>query len=249
MDSIVKKIKEDLIRLGLAENANLLVHVSLRSLGKLPDGAETIVSGILEALGAKGTLLLPALSYRFINSDNPVFDLVNTPSCIGALPEYFRKRKGTIRSVHPTHSVCGTGYNAGIILGDHHKDSTPCGSNSPYYKLNELGGQILFIGCGLNPNTSMHAIEELIEPEYLFSDYIDYKIILPEDKEMQMRVKRHNFKGWEQAYKRLINIMDENSLKKGKILEAECYLVDVKTMWKNAYETMKENPLYFVDRI
>lgn len=250
MNSTIEQIKADLKNLGVAENDNLLVHSSLRSLGEMPDGAETIISALLEALGPGGTLLFPALSYRDVNRDNPVFDVLNTPCCIGALPEYFRKRPGTIRSIHPTHSVCGTGYNAERLLGDHFKATTPGGPNSPFYKLRELGGWILFIGCGLHPNTSMHAVEEFVEPVYLFTDQpVDYRIILPDGKEMQMRVRRHNFKGWSQAYERLINVMDSEHLRQGKILNADCYLVDVKNMWEKAYEALKKDPLYFIKKI
>jgi len=243
-----KTIKEDLLTLGLVENGRLLVHASLRSLGELPGGPEDAIASILDALGPKGTLMLPALSYATVNSGNPVFDLANTPTCVGALPEYFRKRAGTIRSVHPTHSVCGTGYDAELLLGEHHLDSTPCGKHSPFYKLNELGGQILFIGCGMNPNTSMHAIEELIEPEYLFADDIDYRIILPE-KEMRMRVRRHNFKGWSQAYARLADILDGKDLKTGKVHGADCHLINVQAMWQKAYKALRADPLFFVKKI
>ena len=31
-------------------------------------------------------------------------------------------------------------------------DQTPCGPNSPFRLVNEMGGHILFLGCGLNPN-------------------------------------------------------------------------------------------------
>lgn len=245
------KIEADLKQLGVAKNDNLLVHSSLRSLGELPSGAETFISALLRVLGSEGTLLMPALSHSSVNSDNPVFDLLNTPCCVGALPEYFRKRPGTLRSIHPTHSVCGTGHNAQLLLGDHYKDSTPCGKNSPYYKLKDLGGWILFVGCGLNPNTSMHAIEELIEPEYLFSEPVDYQIILPENQKMHMRIRRHGFKakGWAQAYGRLINIMSAKYLRQGKILNADCYLVDVQNMWQMAHMTLNNDPLYFVERI
>jgi len=57
------QIANDLKALGLREGGVLLVHASLRSLGKVPGGAETVVRGLLHALGEKGTLLMPALSY------------------------------------------------------------------------------------------------------------------------------------------------------------------------------------------
>ena len=110
MEQTIGKIKADLQELGVKNGDNLLVHSSLRSLGKVEGGAETVIRGMLEALGGEGTLLFPALSYVAVNAANPVFDVRNTPSCVGALPEYFRTRPGTVRSLHPTHSMSGIRY-------------------------------------------------------------------------------------------------------------------------------------------
>ena len=175
MNDVACRMARDLAGLGVRKPGTLLVHSSLKSLGNLPDGPETAVEGLLEALGSEGTLLMPALSYATVKEENPVFDILNTPSCVGALTEFFRKRNGTIRSVHPTHSVCGIGHSAVRMLGGQFHDVTPCGENSPYFKLREKAGQILFLGCGLKPNTSMHAVEELVEPPYLYDGWVDYR--------------------------------------------------------------------------
>ncbi len=249
MDSTIGRIKADLKKLGVEENDRLLVHSSLRSLGEVPGGAETVIRGLLEALGPDGTLLFPALSYRDVNRENPVFDVRNTPCCVGALPEYFRTRPGTLRSVHPTHSVSGIGKDAEKLLGDHVKDTTSCGPHSPFRKLRETGGHILFIGCGIHPNTSMHAVEELVEPVYLFTDPDDYRILLPDGTETRMRVRRHNFKGWSQMYERLGALMDGEHLRHGKVLQAECFLMDIPCMWEKALAALRENPLYFVRKL
>ncbi len=241
------QIAHDLTALGLRESGVLLVHASLRSLGAVSGGAETVVRGLLRALGGNGTLLMPALSYTYTGVNNPVFDLLHTPSCIGALPEYFRTRPGTIRSVHPTHSVCGVGTKTESLLKEHHLDTTPCGEHSPFRRLQDVKGQILFLGCGLRPNTSMHAIEELVQPPYLFGDPVDYRIILTIDKEMKMRVIRHHFVGWKQRYDRLGSLLDEYGLNKGKVLEATVDLVDCEQMWERALTALKKNPLFFVE--
>ena len=242
------QIANDLKALGLREGGVLLVHASLRSLGKVPGGAETVVRGLLRALGEDGTLLMPALSYAYIHVDNPVFDVLNTSSCVGALPEYFRTRPGTIRSVHPTHSVSGVGAKAESLLKEHYLDTTPCGEHSPFRRLREVKGQILFLGCGLRPNTSMHAVEEIVNPPYLLGDPIDYRIILAPGKEIKMRVRRHNFGIWGQRYDRLGPLLDENGLKKGKVLEATVDLVDCEQMWERALAALKKEPFFFVEK-
>jgi len=223
-----------------------LVHSSLRSLGPVEGGAETVVLGLLKVLGPDGALLMPALSYESVGARNPFFDVARTPSCVGALPEFFRTRPGTRRSVHPTHSVCGVGGRAAELLDGHEQDTTPCGPNSPFARLPQVNGQILFLGCGLRPNTSMHAVEERVEPPYLFSKMVDYQITLPDGNEWTMSVRSHNFKGWEQRYDRLEGLMAVG-LTRGRVLQANCFLVESARMWSAALAALNEDSLFFVE--
>ena len=245
----LQDLKSDLKQLGIRENSVLLVHSSLRSLGKFPGKAELVIEALQQSVGDYGTLLMPALSYDTVNGDHPYFDVRNTPSCVGALTEYFRKQPGVIRSVMPTHSVCGIGHQVKAILNGHINDFTPCGPNSPYTKLKEKHGQILFIGCGLKPNTSMHAIEELVAPPYLFGDYIFYEVTLVNGNKTYMKVKRYNFYGYELRYDRVENIMEDKYLRKGKVLEADCFLIDAPALWESVHEKLLPDPLFFVDKI
>ncbi|MCP4405184.1 MAG: AAC(3) family N-acetyltransferase [bacterium] len=246
-EEVQRQIVRDLRVLGLRKGGIVLVHSSLRSLGVVSGGAETLVSALLDTVGKSGTLLLPALSYASVGAHNPVFDRVQTPSCVGALTEFFRTRPGTIRSIHPTHSVCAFGVNAEELCRNHHLDTTPCGAHSPFSRLRELGGQVLFLGCGLKPNTSMHAIEEQVVPPYLFGEPVDYRIILEHKRDIAMRVTSHNFSGWEQRYDRLSQLLDEHGLKQGKVLEADASLIDGKKMWEQALAALQKDPLFFVE--
>lgn len=226
----------------------LLVHASLRSLGPLAGGAETVVLSLLEALDPQGTLLMPALSYATVGPQSPIFNVAATPSCVGALSEYFRTRPGTIRSVHPTHSVSGAGSLVKDLLDEHIRSTTPCGPYSPFARLPEVGGQILFIGCGLRPNTSMHAVEERVEPVYLYGDDVDYQVILANGSQQRMVVRNHNFKGWVQRYDRLAQHLSASDLRQGSVLLANCYLLEASAMWAAALTALHEDPLCFVDR-
>jgi len=240
------QLVSDLLALGVRPGGVLLVHSSLRSLGPVEGGPEAVVKGLLEALGAGGTLLMPALSYESVGAHNPLFDVARTPSCVGALPEYFRARPGTRRSVHPTHSVSGVGRLAAELLSGHEKDITPCGAHSPFARLPQVQGQILFLGCGLRPNTSMHAVEEQVEPPYLFAKTVDYQVFLPDGSEMRMSVRSHNFKGWAQRYDRLEGVMSEG-LSRGRVLQAQCSLVESAQMWPAALAALQKDALYFVE--
>ncbi|MBS1334084.1 MAG: AAC(3) family N-acetyltransferase, partial [Clostridiales bacterium] len=154
-----KRLAEGFEALGIRSGDTLLVHSSLKSL----DGASPadVIEALLALLGPEGTLMFPTLSYLHSNRNNPVFDVRRTPSNVGAIPEYFRTEYPALRSLCPTHSCAAVGLRAEYLTGAHHLDDTPCGPSSPFRRLRDAGGKVLFIGCGTRPNTSMHAVEEL----------------------------------------------------------------------------------------
>ena len=248
MNSSFEKLINDLRALGVRENGVLLVHSSLRALGPVEGGAETVCRALLEVLGERGTLLVPALSYETVTREHPEFDVRTTPTCIGALTEYFRRREGTLRSVHPTHSVCGVGHLVHDLLCNHELDTTPCGPNSPFHKLPSFEGQILMLGCGLRPNTSMHSVEELIEPPYLFTDPFEYTITDAAGRQFKQVHRRHNFDGWVQRYDRLADVLAEPDLRSGPVLQSTSYLIEAAAMRPAIYRKLQEDILYFVDR-
>ena len=191
--------------------------------------------------------MAPALSYERVGANSPFLDVASTPSNVGAIPERFGARPGTLWSVNPTHSVCGIGPLAEELLGSHHLDDTPCGAHSPFRKLRDVGGKILMLGCGLRPNTSMHAVEELVGPPYLFGPPIEYRVILATGEEIEITCKRHSFRGFTQRYDRLAEVMPAEGLTVGRALDATVHVIDARTMWRRAEATLREDPLYFVD--
>jgi aminoglycoside 3-N-acetyltransferase len=245
----IERIADDLLVIGVHPGGVLLVHSSLSALGHVSGGAETVIRGLLRALGDEGTLLMPALSYERVTFQHPVFDVRHTPSNVGTISEHFRTRPGTRRSIHPTHSVCGVGPLVDTLLGDHHLDNTPCGPHSPFHRLRHYGGQILMLGCGLKPNTSMHAVEELVEPPYLFGPPLSYQLTLA-DGSMQHKIYRtHGFAEWQQRYDRVADVLDQNDFKYGTVLAAGVFLLDATRFWDAVLNTLQKDPLHFVDKI
>ncbi len=245
----IKKIMEQMEQLGVKKSGVVLVHGTHQSLGEVEGGATTVIRGLQQGIGEEGTLLMPALTYQTVDGiEIDEFSAKDTPSDAGELSEYFRTMTGVIRSINPTYSVCGKGKYAKEILDQHHLDKTPCGANSPYRLLGQLGGQILFIGCGLDRNTSMHAIEELVQPDYLFGEELKYRVYNNTREKSYMSCRQYRFDGVEQRYERLEQLLEEGiTIKKGKILDADCFLVDAKAMWKVCTEAMRANPLHFVE--
>jgi aminoglycoside 3-N-acetyltransferase len=238
-----------LLAAGLRPGGTALVHSSLSSLGYLPGGAETVVRGLLEALGAEGTLLVPALSYAHVHPGQPVFDARRTPANIGAVPEHFRTRRGSRRSLHPTHSVCGIGPQAEWILAEHHLDRTPCGPHSPFRRLFLAGGQVVFLGCGMRPNTSMHGVEERVEPPYLFAGTTVYRLIREDGGRLEMACRGHDFKGWAQRYERIAPLLSGDELRTGRALQATVHILEARAMWERGEAALRRDPFFFVERL
>lgn len=238
------KMAEDLKKLGIKEDDTILMHSSLSSLGYVEGGADTVIDTLLSVL-SEGTLLVPTLSYEMVTDENPIFSIKDTPSCVGKISETFRKREKVIRSMHPTHSVCGCGRYAAEILSKHADTSTPVGANSPFALLPKYDGKILMLGCGLKPNTSMHGVEELIRPDYLLREKtVFYTLIDETGYKYQKEYERHNFKNTSQCYDRIVNFME---IPHGKVLEAESWLIDAKVMWEKAYDELKKDCHAFVN--
>jgi aminoglycoside 3-N-acetyltransferase len=242
------RLAADLRRLGVSEGGVLLVHSSLSALGFVPGGPETVIRGLRQALGAAGTLLLPSLSYERVTEKHPFFDIRRTPSNVGAIPEAFRKRPGTARSMHPTHSVCAVGPRSGELLGDHDLDTTPCGPHSPFRKLPAVDGQILMLGCGLQPNTSMHAIEETVVPAYLFGPELTYVLTYADGRSVEKTYTTHGFYGWEQRYEHVAEILEPPALVSGPVLAGTARLICARSFWEAVQAELVRDPLRFVAR-
>jgi aminoglycoside 3-N-acetyltransferase len=249
--SISTDIARDLAALGVRRGDVLLVHSSLKSLGRPDCAPADVIEALRAALGDGGTLLLPALSYATVSRERPLFDVLRTPACVGAIPEFFRTMGGVLRSVHPTHSVCGLGLRAAELLADQERDATPCGEHSAFRRLPEAGGKVLMLGCGLRPNTSMHAVEELVEPPPFLGDPVAYAVTLAGGGRIVMSVRRHSFvnQSLRQRYDRLGPLLDRDGLRTGKVLSADAHLIDARAMWRAALAAMRENPFFFTERV
>lgn len=236
-------LRADLERLGLRAGGIVLVHSSFRAIGARD--AETVVGALLDVLGAGGTLLFPALTY--LQRPLEVHDARTSPSCVGYLSEYFRTRAGTRRSLHPTHSVCGVGARVDDLLGEHHRDSTPCGPCSPFNRLIELGGRILMLGCGLTPMTTMHAVEEHVVPPYLFGPALVYTITDRDGRVWHKPYRTHAFNGLSQRYDRLGELLAPPDLVTGAVGRAACHMLSARAVCGAAVARMREDPFYFVE--
>jgi len=248
-ESTKQKIIRDLWAMGIMPDDTLLVHSSYKSLGSAKGSPELVIEVLMEHL-KDGTLLMPALSYENVTEENPCFNNLETPSCVGILPEVFRKMPDVYRSTHPTHSVAAFGKYAKEMTKSHHLDRTPVGENSPFTLLKKYGGKVLMLGCGLEPNTLIHGVEETVGTPYVLSDKpIAFDIISFDGKQEKAEHFTHNFynKNGEYIHQRYERILKVMPIKGGMILDAVSYLLDANILWDAVATKIKEDDCYFVD--
>lgn len=175
MKVILKRdIKSGLKEIGLQEGDVVMVHTSLKSMGYVCGGAQTVIEVLIETVGESGTIMMPTQSWKNLDPDTgvhwdvektewqlireywPAYDKNLTPTnTMGAVAEMFRQIPGSIRSDHPARSVCAYGKHAAYLVENH--DLTDIfGETSPIGKLYKLNGKVLLLGTGYDKNTSLH---------------------------------------------------------------------------------------------
>ena len=164
-----QQLKGQLESMGLKGDETILIHSSMKAIGVVDGGADTVLDAWMEYF-KDGLLLLPTHTWKTVNADNPVYNPYTTPSCVGLLTNMFMKRDGVIRSLHPTHSMSGYGKNAAEYLAGEEYNNTPCTPGGCYDRLKEVGGKVLLVGVGHERNTYIHSVEEVLNVPNRLSD-------------------------------------------------------------------------------
>ncbi len=153
-----KQLIKQLRALGVREGIDLMMHSSLRRVGPVDGGADTIIDALLEILGPSGTLMMSTVSGS-VTPGQPIFHVKYTHSSVGYLSNVFRKRDKVIRSLHPVHSIAAYGPKSRFYTEGHLQSNTPWSPDSPYGKMMRNNASILFFGVNFECNTCMHALE------------------------------------------------------------------------------------------
>ncbi|MFC1713993.1 AAC(3) family N-acetyltransferase [Candidatus Poribacteria bacterium] len=170
-----ERIAHELKKLGAEHGDTLFIHSSFKSLGPVDGGAETVIHGLEDAVGAEGLILMPSFNLeggRELRSKN--WNMATTKSTVGWLTEYFRTMPGTHRSDHYSHSVAARGKGAKALVSEHRcmegmkspwdMESWGCtyGSRSPMIKAyNDPRGKLLMLGVDYGSSTYCHVAETM----------------------------------------------------------------------------------------
>ena len=187
-----REIHDWLIRLNLPRDGHVHIHAGMSRLSKQGLQADVLIEALLDYF-KDGTLMMPAMSWRAVNLQNPNWYERETPAITGILSEIFRQNYASHRSIHPTHSVSGYGVAAAAILSNHELDSTPCSANSPYGHLANMDkGFVILLDVGMDSCTLVHHGEETAAPDiYLKPEIESYNCYRADGSSLTVRTRRH----------------------------------------------------------
>lgn len=171
------EIVTGLARLDARPTCHLMVHASLSQFGRVAGGAMTVVKALRDAAGQDGAVMLPSFrgairsEYYGMRQCRSVCPQKLCPSrergYTGTIGEAVREAPDALRSCNPTHSWVGVGGDARFLLEGHCQSLTPCGRESPFFRLMERDGTVLLLGVGVNSITNIHAVEDARNVPYL----------------------------------------------------------------------------------
>ena len=172
-------IKKQLLHLGIKQGDVLEVHASMKAIGYILGGSNTILDALLDVTGYEGTLVMSAQAYgnsepayfenppvdvslyQKIRQTHPVYQSkFEDIRYMGALATSFQKRPAVYFSNHPIASFMSIGKHAKWITQSHPLQDE-FGLKSPLARMVELKAKVMLIGVDYEVCTGMHLGEHL----------------------------------------------------------------------------------------
>jgi aminoglycoside 3-N-acetyltransferase len=171
-----RDLRAQIAAMGVSPGDAVMVHASLRSVGRILSGPDALIAAILDAVGPGGTL------HCYTDWEEGFLDLADdrgrVPDALrdeilpfdpsasrasrshGAIAEMIRTWPGARRSGNPGASCAAVGRRADWFVADHPLDYG-YGTRSPFARLVEGRGKVLTIGAPLDTLSILHHAEHL----------------------------------------------------------------------------------------
>lgn len=247
-----QELKEQLKAMGLTGAEAIMVHSSMKAIGEVYGGAETVVDAFMEFF-ENGLLMAPTHTWAQMSKEYNVFDPLTEPACVGIIPNIFRQRQGVLRSMHPTHSMAVYGPGAEEYIRGEENCTTPCTPGGCWSRLKDVDGKILLVGVTHARNTFIHAIEELYDvPERLTEATTDFYVKMPDGSLKKVAMHRHYNRKMAHISEAFDKMMEgyfrTGAAVKVSLGDAECILCDARRLVEVTATILKQEINCFIDR-
>lgn len=161
-----EEIFAQLRAMGAPRDRMVLMHSSLRTVGKVEGGAEGLLDALIEYFTAEGGLFcVPTHTWHNLeNGSEFTLDMSSSDNCLGYFSTVAASDPRGYRTESPTHSMVIFGDRAlaeevarGELVAD-----TPVSPDTCYGKLYERDGFVLLVGVAHNRNTYLHTVDEIL---------------------------------------------------------------------------------------
>jgi len=239
-------LKNQLKNLNIEHNDTVMLHCSLRAIGKTENGADDVIDAFCEYLSS-GLFIVPAFTWDTVNAEQPLFDVNgDVTESLGVLPQIFSKRKGVLRSLHPTHSLSAFGKAvAGFAAGEENVD-VPCARDGCYGKLLDLNAKIILAGVTLNRCTFLHGTEDWMGVPGYLTDYHQPLQIKKHDGTIINRPMRRHANSSSDNYDRILpHLKSQSAITFGKFGNADCMVISTQNLNTIASEVLAKDINFF----
>ncbi len=249
-------LKKHLLEMGLNGTETIMIHSSMKAIGEVEGGVDTVVDSLMEFF-QDGLLLTPTHTWRQMSDTYNVFDPDVEPACVGLIPNTFMKRKEVVRSLHPTHSIAAFGKRAKEYIKGEENMITPCPPGGCWDRLREENAKILLLGVTHIKNTYIHSIEEVYDvEERLTKEPTTFYIKMPDGSMKMVGMHRHynevttkrgeeisdNFDKMKEGY------FNTGAAKQVCFGDAQCILCDAAKLFEVTGKILEKDSNCFVER-
>lgn len=173
-------LKSNFKKLKIKKYENAFIASDISCLSKLrlkkDNISEIIFNSIKSSLSKNSTIFVPTGNMELCNT-NTIFDLHETKSRkMGTFSEFVRKKKGTVRSLHPYWSISANGINSKLLKN---VSRHSYGAGSPWSIMLDL--DTVQINIGKHPSravTLIHHLETVTGVPYRYSKQFFHQIKL-----------------------------------------------------------------------
>lgn len=247
-----EEITSALHAVGVRAGDVALVHsdaIVAAQLPPMPDDQrlDLLLGAIESAIGAEGTLVMPAFTYSFTRGEP--FDVLCSPSTVGMLTERFRTRGGVCRSPDPIFSFSAKGPQARGLCS---KPVPECfGKDSAFAALHQLNCQIICLGCSLSSGgTFAHYVEKSHGVDYRYDKTFHGITITPDRREKPSSVVyyvRDLGRNSGADLRRLhASLESQGKLKNHVVGRIRIFAIQAVDFFDTAFQMLNEDPLSLI---